>query len=509
MIGDVAVPRAAGVLLAVPPLDAYGAAMRSNHAAAAAWTFRVGSRPAAEWRTLARQELGPGGADRLLVTGHQPDLYHAGVWVKNFVVDAVCRRVGAAGLNLVVDTDLASSHVRVPAIRDGVWQAARVLLPGVVAGRPWETQPPLERARWERFVADVAAALDTLGEAGRAVCDTFGEFAHRVPSSPLVLAATNLADSLARARRLWEGHYGEPIWAEQAVSAMAGSTAFSAFVGHVLADLPRFWTAYNDSLMTYRKLRRIRTNANPVPDLRRRGDLWETPFWYLHPDGDRRGLFAERQGDRCILQSRDSTLGTLDGDRAAWGERIHAIPGIRPRALTLTMFTRLALADLFVHGVGGAHYDRVTDDVVRGFFGIEPPVYAAASLTLPLPLEAAGSAEEPRDLRRHLRDLRWNPQRHAHEMDGVTPDVATLSERKARLVEALGIAATDRAGLTREIRVINGALADHLASARQRIALRLADAEASCRDRAVAQSREYPYFLYRPQQLASLIVAGV
>src|SRR5689334_21153410 len=46
---------------------------------------------------------------------------------------------------------------------------------------------------------------------------------------------------------------------------------------------------------------------------------------------------------------------------------------ISPRALTLTTFFRLLLADQFVHGIGGARYDRVTDRLIARFLGIEPP----------------------------------------------------------------------------------------------------------------------------------------
>ena len=37
--------------------------------------------------------------------GHQPELFHAGVWLKNAALDAYARRVGGTAVNLVVDTD--------------------------------------------------------------------------------------------------------------------------------------------------------------------------------------------------------------------------------------------------------------------------------------------------------------------------------------------------------------------------------------------------------------------
>ncbi len=50
------------------------------------------------------------------------------------------------------------------------------------------------------------------------------------------------------------------------------------------------------------------------------------------------------------------------------------------------MFARLVLSDVFIHGIGGAKYDQLTDAIVRRFFGVEPPGYLVATATLKLPL---------------------------------------------------------------------------------------------------------------------------
>jgi len=46
---------------------------------------------------------------------------------------------------------------------------------------------------------------------------------------------------------------------------------------------------------------------------------------------------------------------------------------IRPKALLLTLFNRLFISDLFIHGLGGAKYDMVTDEIIIEFFKVEPP----------------------------------------------------------------------------------------------------------------------------------------
>ena len=70
---------------------------------------------------------------------------------------------------------------------------------------------------------------------------------------------------------------------------------------------------------------------------------------------------------------------------------------VRPKAITLTMFARLCMADLFIHGIGGGRYDRVTGAVIQETFGCPPPPYVVATATLLLPLLGQGrSAEDVR-----------------------------------------------------------------------------------------------------------------
>jgi hypothetical protein len=96
---------------------------------------------------------------------------------------------------------------------------------------------------------------------------------------------------------------------------------------------------------------------------------------------------------------------------AAWIELQRLGYKIRSRALTTTMFARLFLADLFVHGIGGGIYDEVTDFIIRDFFQREPPAYLIASATLLLPLPRHADAESGlRRLERRARDLQYKPE---------------------------------------------------------------------------------------------------
>ena len=70
---------------------------------------------------------------------------------------------------------------------------------------------------------------------------------------------------------------------------------------------------------------------------------------------------------------------------------------LRSRALTTTLMARLILGDLFLHGIGGAKYDELTDQLFRRFFDIEPPGFMILSATMHLPIDRPRvSAEDAR-----------------------------------------------------------------------------------------------------------------
>jgi hypothetical protein len=130
----------------------------------------------------------------------------------------------------------------------------------------------------------------------------------------------------------------------------------------------------------------------------------------------------------------------MSGDEtvAAW-QRLEAKGiKIRSRALMTTLFARLFLGDLFIHGIGGGKYDELTDEIIRRFYHIEPPGYMILSGTLHLPLPAfPNRPEDCRQLARQLRDLHWNPQRHLNDrlQKQRVEDVRELVTQKIEWIE--------------------------------------------------------------------------
>src|SRR5262249_54597494 len=76
-------------------------------------------------------------------------------------------------------------------------------------------------------------------------------------------------------------------------------------------------------------------------------------------------------------------------------------------------FARLFVGDLFIHGIGGGKYDELTDEIIRRFYGIEPPAFLILTTTLLLPLTVfSANVQQQRELERNLRKLHYNPQHY-------------------------------------------------------------------------------------------------
>ncbi len=143
-----ALPAGHGEVLTRPAFAEWAGLAETNHRTAATWSFDVAGMPVSRVRSLARQEaldaaagfsarLGvsvkaPGDPEALIVmTGHQPELYHPGVWIKDFLLQRLADETGATAVDLVVDTDgFETVAVSSPCMTPGVARCHQYLAVG-------------------------------------------------------------------------------------------------------------------------------------------------------------------------------------------------------------------------------------------------------------------------------------------------------------------------------------------------------------------------------------------
>lgn len=518
-----------GELLTVPPRESWKALLRANAAAAEAWDFEVAGVPFGEARQAARAEAlsagadftrridalgagicsGPSAPDGLIVaTGHQPELFHPGIWAKNFLVDRLAVETGATGIDFVVDSDAfdvleAAAPCMQPRIHRCSAALATATKDACFACMPAPTPEVING-----FCAEVDTLLQTLcSSEPRVNFDLFCEALRR--AAP---AARTLGESVTFARRLYESP-ARTGYLELPVTSVGGLKAFAGFVLDIAANAERFSAAYNGELDAFREATATRSKVQPFPNLDRHGGRYELPFWALGA-GRRATVWVEQTSDgKVLLRADDEDVGRFDGrDIESFVTSTKGL-GLAPKALTLTMFVRVFVADLFVHGTGGARYDRVTDGVIRTYYGIEPPPFVVASLTERLPLEADIVTDQQVSVAlERLNRFEHNPDAmldQAHFTDpAVESRARTLAAEKKKLTAAIARPGADRKTMGSRIREVNEALRELLAPLGQELA-RAAEELRAARDASeVLEDRTYPFCYWDPRTIAEIARRG-
>jgi hypothetical protein len=502
-IHQVRAPKEDGAIVAEPPLAEAGALARANATSLDNSPLTLFGRRWREYMYDARTALRDaavaylkdldgvsthGKVGRFVMAGHQPELFHPGVWVKNFALTGVARQIGAVSFNLVVDNDaVKSTAIHFPAANAEPYLASEPF-DSPAAGEPYE----------ERTVRDEAlfASLPQRVKADWPYRPLLGEFWAEALRASRRTAL--LGDRLAAARRAIERRW-RCNNLEVPVSAVCQTEPYAQFASDLLLNLPRFHAAYNDSVHDYRARYGLRSTSHPVPDLAREGDWLETPFWAWRAGAARRGrLMARLVPDSIELRAGDEPWPRLPREPAALVRAYLDLAKqglkVRSRALTNTLYARLFLCDLFIHGIGGGKYDEVTDAIIRRYYAVEPPAYLvlSATLLLPLPHYPAGDC---RRLHHEARDLYYNPQRHFGGPRHSFLESALVARKEALIREAPADrrGRRERFGQLREVtEQLRALVPGELAAARRAAD----DCEAAARANGILMRRDYPFVLY-------------
>ncbi len=461
----------------------------------------------------------------LILTGHQPELVHPGVWLKNFMAQRIAAEHGGTAINLIIDSDLCRApSIPVPtgAIRSP--RIERVPYDRPFQEIPLEERPWVDTSVWESFGMRVHEKISSL------VTDPMSQ-AWWAEVIALAGEAPSLGQGLARARHLTEISWlrtgrqagyetGRPFHhsLELPQSQVCRLPAFRWFMAHLLAQMPRFRNAYNDALADYRQVHRLRNHAQPVPDLSEADGWLEAPFWiWSTRDPERRALFVRYSGEGLRLTDRHGFEETLpiadDGPAddavmrlAEWEARGVKL---RTRAMLTTLFARLLLADLFIHGIGGAKYDHVTDAISTRFFGFAPPAYLTLSGTLRLPLgQPLHDTDRPRTLAQTLREHRYHPEKHLDLKAIDTSQRNQVQQILQQKVSSVQLPKRPENAATRHHRITsaNAALQPWLATKREALQRELVEASQQVRANSILQSREYAFCLFPAERLKKFML---
>ena len=512
-------PQRDGQTLDVPAADDVQSLFEKNVAtrASSAWSTEVFD--VAHWQSIARreavamavaysrrylpeaaqlEEISTDDGRPILFGGHQPRLFHPGVWYKNFRLHHLATKFNAMSINMVVDNDLTvGSSIKLPIVNSGTsvrtgfvaFDDPGPTVPLEMRGVQNESmfrsfadrladqiRPVVKRPLVKELWPEVLAAMESLGTA----------------SAGAVLAA-------GRHRLEWANGIRT---LDVSVSHLASTSSFAALAACIIENIESFQATYNGVLKRYRTLHGIKSSAHPVPALVTQKRWLETPFWIWTTDEhQRRPLMVRHVNKEIEFSDSHSTLATVPRSQLPqWiqEQACSVLPGkpkffIRPRALITTMFSRLLASDLFIHGIGGAKYDQVTDQIIAEFFGGQAGSYLTSTATFRLP-SAVIEEISPADIvkqRTLIRQMRFHPEKFIEQP---SKDAANLISAKA---DAIADTA-EHSGRKRHeaIESANARLQSFIADEKQSASARLKMLQDGLRDSQIMHSREYSICLH-------------
>jgi hypothetical protein len=467
-------PRDDGSTLVWPAQASLAEAARANGRLLSKASTPVQNTPLGTLRVAARAFVGHPDDKPLFMTGHQAELWHPGVWMKNVLIHHLAVGSGGSAMHLAVDSD----------------QPKHLLLRWPGMSMPISDADSLHFARWASMIDPPSPAhLNQIGQSlaksgpGDSMLPAFLDAMRHITLDEATNSDLCKAIAVACHRIDWELGLR---YAVQTLSPTLMSTPWLAMAHHVLSRARRFASDYNLSLAEYRNGAGIRSTSRPMPDLVTTPNGVELPFWTDDlTKAERYRTTVETRNGQWFLHApySDECLpldDSLDADQAAIRLRNflqqHRLR-LAPRALSLTMFLRLFVADLFVHGIGGGRYDQITDRLIGRHFGIAPPAFAVTTATLYLPAASGRERTCVSCVKREGHRLKHDvlgarkreyvdaiaaaPRRSSlrmelfqsmqKEMRSSRPVDTAISQWKARLRETIDRAAEDQVMFDREL----------------------------------------------------------
>lgn len=535
------VPSADREILIEPPTGRILELIHSNKSKFGAYNFNICGIPFQKFRDSVHNEIlqkaieytrGVGSAElrveelehttpTIIQTGYQPTFYHPGIWIKNHLAYHIAKRVDGLSINISIDNDTCHENwICIPMVDKQEITLEKIEFVERSANRAFEELSFTDASRVIYFRDKVLACLNrlALSEANVSVSggsETFEKFANLMIDASK--KTSNVGEVLTIARHKFEDSFG--IYnLEVPVSKICECDSFLIFFLTILLDCMRFASIYNYRLGCYRKENKLRSKAHPLPDLRVNGNTVELPFWAWRQGEPRKKLFGRCVDNKHIdLIYENQVVLTFDTGGTVELSRLKKLINsgvkIRPRAITNTMFSRLFFSDLFIHGIGGARYDVITDSLIKDFFGVEPPGFLTASATLYLPFQ--GFDITTVGLKAHrllLRDMHYNPDRHLPAHLKTDKKISTLIMEKQKIIETTNIQTctersernhAERLHKFKRIREINNILEDKLLPYLQQEKTELERMEKIVLQNEIMRNRAYPFCIYPGSLLKS------
>ena len=398
--------------------------------------------------STARVQLGLATDRPIVMSGHQPIVFHNGILSKLIALDIASRRTGAQGVWIVPDQDaIDPGQVRLPMGRGESLSAqiVELLAPGsvregvAVGSINAQHIEPAAHALLEELVERLNqyASMDSL--ASQFACATIELACDRLGiEMPAIIFASQLSHT----------------------------DAMSMLINDMRSDPHGCAVAYNNAVQLHPQAR--------VRELSMDNDRIELPLWAMR-DGSARVAIDSKNIDQFSTNE------------------------LSPRGLLMSAFARLHLSDLFIHGSGGWIYDRISELWMKSWKNQElaPMAMVSATQRLDLGFDTTDLVDP--------KDAMWEAH-HVRHTPALAGDVQ-MQQRKDELVDQIEqrkAAGDDPYPLYRELQSL---LIEYRTSHQSQIreySARITRAKALSKQMALANDRTWPFVLFDQTALAAL-----
>ncbi len=432
----------------------------------------------------------------IIASGHQVIFFHPGILSKETLAADLAGESGTA-VTVVLDNDPGELFFSYPVFRPAPRRVLnqnmheiRVEKLSLSLGRFFMDHNPINRTRgelWKKLISTMPGHFhDFLPENIISQLEgSFQAFMKLTEENPEM----DLVDYVTHARLIdpsLQPHSVCPV----RVSSLVKTRAWQNFCRLILEDQERFRAVYNESIEAYRREHHIKNHAQPVPNL----SEGELPFWIYYP------------------QNNTDTTGPTESPYGFSGSREKAYvnlwqpekqnspdaPALLPRAVTLSLFLRLFLSDLFIHGLGGQKYDQVTNRIMTRFFEAEPTGFLVKTQTLKLPVIPNSPLEQVQEM---LSEKTWRLRYREFEYhgDNSLPVNHPLRAERKRLIEMFRAKKEKREesrDIHQKLEKNRLEIMEQLKETGETIVMESNEARRLRRDNRVLNDRTFPYFFY-------------
>ncbi len=406
-----------------------------------------------------RSELGLPIQGPVIMSGHQPGFWHAGILAKVFAVQAAAERTGAFPAWVVVDHDPESPmDLRFPT---AAWEERTLAF-----ATPNRLTPPSALPPWNGDPAASSSAL-IAEPIRRAVDSVVAAMRLNAAATDLSSQATRATADLLSAADLPDSSIRNAVTATRiaTTSLVRAIVADWSHLAHARACI----AAYNAAAERYPDAG-IRPLASTASDV-------ELPLWHL-----------DNRTTRARVMWSDLARGTTQP--------------LVPKALLMTMLLRLAGCELFVHGLGGGNYDRVMEAWVAAWkpdFLLAPSAVVSATVLLNVP------GMPPPSTSNAAARAAWRAHAASHSPD-LLNDAAASEAKQAGLREVAALKGNklERRAAYRRMHTALTEYRSRHAAALAALARDADTASASSATDGPAADRTWPWMLHPRPALAAL-----